>query len=151
MPPAPAAPATAVSSPALVPTSPASPLRSSDSPGCDAAARNLFRLHGPPPGWWWATTWILLGDAVVIVACIGIGRWLFDDAHELFRERRPGTFASVAVLVCSGLSCFRIRKRVAGSPVAAFWLAFGVVMCVAGADDLFRLHEHLDKIFHRLT
>jgi hypothetical protein len=111
----------------------------------------LFRFHAPPPGWVQATGWILLCNALLIPLLIWLGLLFFNDPHEMFRERRPGTFATVAALVCAGVVCFRIRRRVMGRPVAAFWLALGVMMCVAGADDLFTIHEHLDKYFHRLT
>jgi hypothetical protein len=116
-----------------------------------AAIRELFRFQPAPPGWRRAAGWILLCNALLIPLLIWLGLLFFNDPHEMFRERRPGTFATVAALVCSGVVCFKIRRRVIGRPVAAFWLALGVMMCVAGADDLFTIHEHLDKYFHRLT
>jgi hypothetical protein len=115
------------------------------------AIRDLFRVHPAPPGWWRATVWILACNAVLIALLIWLGLLFFNDPHEMFRERRPGTFATVAALVCSGIVSFKIRRRVIDWPVAAFWLALGIMMCVAGADDLLTIHEHVDKYFHRIT
>jgi hypothetical protein len=115
------------------------------------AIRNLVRLHSAPPGWRRAAGLILLVNAVFIALCITIGALVFQDTHELFRENKPGTLATVAVLVCSGIVCFKIRNRVRERPIADFWFAFGILMCLAGADDLLRLHEQADRLFHRLT
>ena len=99
--------------------------------GWGAAIRDLFRLHAPPPGLWRAGERILLANAVLIVLCIVVGRWFYNDAHEMFRAPswhvRDGRRAGVA-----GIVCFKIRNRVRGQPIAAFWLAFGILMCLAG-------------------
>ena len=115
------------------------------------AIGDLFRVHQAPAGWWRSVVLILSANAVLMAALIGIGLSLFNDPHEMFRERRPGTFATVAALVCAGIVSFKIRRRILGRPIARFWLAFGILMCVAGADDMFRLHEQIDRHFHRIT
>jgi hypothetical protein len=112
------------------------------------AIRALLRAQPAPPGWWRAAFIIYLADLLVIAACIACGHVVFGDALRLFREWTPGTLASVAALAIAGAICLRIARRIRGNPLAAFWSAFGPLLCIVAADDLFSLHEVADRYLH---
>lgn len=111
--------------------------------------RSLLQVQKVPDRWWRAVMIVYAANIFVIIGCIVSGQLIYGDTAKMFGEAKPGTMASVAVLAGAGVVCLRIRKRLAGTPLAGFWLAFGVLMCLAAADDMMRIHEHVDRYIHQ--
>lgn len=112
--------------------------------------RSLLRVQSIPASWWRAAIIVYAVDVFVIVGCIVGSKLIHGNTDRMFGEKQPGTLASVAALAGAGIVCLRIRKRLLGTPLAAFWRAFGILMCLATADDLFQIHERLDRVIHAI-
>ena len=81
---------------------------------------------------------------------IGLGSTLYGNAGHLFRERKAGTYLSFVFLVGSGVVAARIAARVRGQRFARFWWVTAVLFAYMGGDDLFVVHERLDRWAHHL-
>jgi hypothetical protein len=101
-----------------------------------------------PPRWPTAVVLVLLANVLCMTACIVVGLWKYGDATELFKERKLGTYFTVASLVAAEFTCYGVAWLMRGSRVFRFWLFFGLLLGVAASDDLFRLHERLDEAIH---
>jgi hypothetical protein len=110
----------------------------------------LFRRHPAPPGWSLAFTKVMSATVGIIIVCVVLGRFVFGDTGHMFGERKLGTFASVAALAGAGVVSLKVHRRTRGTPSHGFWGPFGVLLCVVAADDLFRLHEQVDRWTHTL-
>lgn len=100
-------------------------------------------------------------NCAVILICL-LGGWLKSgDVNAWFGEKRLGTLASVTMLVAAGVVCLRIGRAI-GTPDEPldtertsrggfrwFWLLFSGLLFLVAADDLFRLHERVDRWLHQ--
>ena len=118
--------------------------------GLLALLRLALRRPVAPHDWLRVAGFVMLGNAITIVTCLVISRLAYGNYHRLFGEKHLGTLVSVGVLVASGVVCLKIAKQLPLARVRRFWKAFGVLLCIAAADDLLRLHEKLDKWLHAL-
>ncbi|HEV7301980.1 MAG TPA: hypothetical protein VGN72_21775 [Tepidisphaeraceae bacterium] len=113
-----------------------------------ALVRLSVRRVSPPPGWRSVAKWVLLSNTLVILLCVALSEWIYGNNHRLFGEKHLGTLAAVGVLVASGVVSLNIAKRLPQTKVRQFWMSFGVLLCVVAFDDMFRLHERIDRWIH---
>lgn len=113
----------------------------------------LYRLRhpGPPPPGLLGTALVLLSLSVAAVAVlIWLGAVWYNAPHQFFRERQIGTLLSVLNLVASGGVSALIAWRIRPAPAARFWWLMGALFVWVGCDDLFGIHEDVDKLVHVL-
>ena len=106
---------------------------------------------GPPPTALPGTAFVLLAlclAAVVVLLQLGLA-W-HQNPHHFFNERRVGTYLSFLNLVATGAVAAMVARPLRGTPSAGFWwvAAFGFVWL--GCDDLFIIHESIDRRIHAI-
>jgi hypothetical protein len=115
-----------------------------------AVVHGLVR-PGPPPTALPGAAFILmaLGLASVVVL-VQLGLAWHQNPHHFFGERRAGTYLSFVNLVTTGAVAALIARRLRGTAAARFWwlAAFGFVWL--GCDDLFIIHESIDRRIHAI-
>src|SRR5687767_14756472 len=94
-----------------------------DEPLITAALRRT--LHPPPPPRRWVATSIaiIVGSTLLCLLLAWLGMRLHDGrAWYYFREKQPGTFASVALLFACAYVCHLVHRalRGRGDPFAKF-------------------------------
>jgi hypothetical protein len=123
----------------------------------------------PPPGFsWTATLWGLLRPGrppagllglaflllvlclATVVALLWLGHAWYGNSHRYFGERKAGTYLSFLNLVAAGVVAALIARRLGGAPGARFWWASAVGFGWLGCDDLFVLHERIDRGIHAI-
>jgi hypothetical protein len=113
------------------------------------AALYRVRHPGPPPRGLLGTAVVLLAITVAAIAVlIWLGAAWYGAPHQYFREQQIGTFLSVLNLVASGGVSALIAWRVRPAPAARFWWWMGALLVWVGCDDLFGIHEDVDKLLH---
>lgn len=101
---------------------------------------------GPPPTPLAGRAFILLAFCLAaIVVLVQLGHAWHDDPHWFFSERKAGTYLSVLNLVATGVVAAAIARRLRGTPSARFWWVATVGFVWLGCDDLFVLHERVDR------
>lgn len=110
--------------------------------------RALRRPGSPPPGLVPVAAVLVTGGLAAVLALIWLGHAWHDDPHRFFGERKVGTYLSFFNLVATGAMAAVISRRLGPVPFARFWwvAAFGFVWL--GCDDLFTLHERIDRGVH---
>src|SRR5687767_14368823 len=124
-----------------------------DTPAAFSWRREFVHLSEPHPlprGWLRTAVCVLALTAAVIIICLFYGKAMYGTYHHMFGEKRLGTYAAVFVLVAAGVTCLQIRRRLSGTRIARFWLAFGILLLLAALDDLVRVHERIDQLIHYL-
>jgi hypothetical protein len=79
------------------------------------------------------------------VVLVQLGHAWHDDPHWFFSERKAGTYLSVLNFVAAGVVAAAIARRLRGTPSARFWWAATVGFVWLGCDDLFVVHERVDR------
>jgi hypothetical protein len=116
-----------------------------------SAALEALRRPGRPPAALPATAAILLVlSLAAVVVLIQLGHAWHDDPHRYFGERKVGTYLSFVNLVATGVVAALVACRLAGSPFARFWRAAAAGFVWLACDDLFVLHERIDRGVHAL-
>jgi hypothetical protein len=104
---------------------------------------------GTPPTALAGTAFVLLALCVAaVVVLVQLGHAWHDDPHRFFGERKAGTYLSFLNLVATGVVAASIARRLRGSPFARFWWVAAVGFVWLGCDDLFVIHERLDRGIH---
>jgi len=110
-----------------------------------------LRHPGPPPGALKGTAVILL---LLCLAAVGVLIWLgrawHGDSHQLFRERQVGTYLSALNLAATGVVSAAVARGLPRSSFARFWWAAAIGFVWLACDDLFVLHERIDRGVHVL-
>lgn len=86
------------------------------------------------------------GATIAVLWWLGSAR---GDPALYFDEWEAGTYASAALLVACAIASAAVARRLAGSGPARFW---GIVAAGFGwlaYDEVFRVHERLDRWVHR--
>jgi hypothetical protein len=104
---------------------------------------------GPPPTALPGVAFILLALCLAaVIILVQLGHAWHDDPHRFFGERKAGTYLSFFNLVATGVVAASIARRLRGKPFARFWWAAAVGFVWLGCDDLFVVHERLDRGIH---
>ena len=107
------------------------------------------RRPGPPPPGLVAVAAVLVtGCLVTILALAGLGQAWSDNPHRFFGERKAGTYLSFLNLVATGAMAAVIARRLGPVPFARFWQLAAIGFVWLGCDDLFTLHEQIDRGVH---
>lgn len=112
--------------------------------------RVLRRPSPPQPGLARAGTLLLALCLATVLVLIGLGYAWHDNPHRFFGERKAGTYLSFLNLLATGATSASIARRLEPTPFARFWWAAAVGFVWLGCDDLFTLHEQIDRAFHAL-
>jgi hypothetical protein len=110
---------------------------------------SLFRI-GQFPRHWPRAAFAVIGSSLGMIAlCIWVGIEFYEDPDKWFGEKKPGTLWSVGLLAASGVVCLQMRKCCPPA-MRGFWLFSGLLLCLAGLDDLVRIHERMDRLVHAI-
>ena len=88
-----------------------------------------------------------LGTSIVAVV---LSLLIYGDLSHYFGERRFGTYASVAMLFGGAHASFRLSRRLGTDPFSRLWWIGAVGLAYMGLDDLFTIHEGVDRGVHLL-
>jgi hypothetical protein len=91
---------------------------------------------------------VLGGTLVIIAVLIWHGARAHDNPAWHFGEAHLGTYYSGALLVVNAVLSLAISRRLAGHPLAKFWLVAFVGFLFLTFDELALLHEGADKWLH---
>jgi hypothetical protein len=92
---------------------------------------------------------LALSLAAVLVLAI-LGYVWHDNSHRYFGERKVGTYLSFLNLLATGALSASIAQRLGPRDFARFWWVAAVGFVWLGCDDLFTLHERIDRGLHAL-
>ena len=129
----------------------------SGAPGAgDATGRGVFLpalaalLHpGPAPrGWWRFATTVVAGSAAATVVFALAGWLMRDDPGKYFGEKRAGTLLSAGLLLASAWTCRMVHHLPAALVFGRFWIVQASLFLFLAVDELFRVHERLDRLVH---
>jgi hypothetical protein len=112
--------------------------------------RAFGRPTPPPPGLVRAGAVLLSLSLVAVLALAALGYAWYANPHRLFGERKVGTYLSVLNLVATGVMAASIARQLGARPFARFWWAAAGGFVWLGGDDLFTLHEQIDRGLHTL-
>jgi len=112
--------------------------------------RALGRPGPPPPGLVGAGSLLLAFGLAAVLVLIGLGYAWHDNPHRYFGERKAGTYLSFLNLLATGAVSAAIARRLGPASFARFWWAAAVGFVWLGCDDLFTLHEQIDRGLHAL-
>jgi hypothetical protein len=112
--------------------------------------RALRRPNPSPPGLVRAGTLLLAFCLAAVLILIGLGYVWHDNPHRHFGERKAGTYLSFLNLLATAAVAASIARRLGPTPFAHFWQVAAVGFVWLGCDDLFTLHERIDRGLHAL-
>ena len=120
--------------------------------GFAAEALRVLTRPGPPPPGWARSTALLVVAVLALAAVIAWAGWLTrGDPDRYFGEQRPGTLLSAGLLFASAETCRRLHRTPgAAAAFGRFWIVHAFLFVYLGLDELFRVHERLDRLLHRL-
>jgi hypothetical protein len=110
--------------------------------------KSLRRPGPPPPGLVAVGAMLVTGCLVAVLAMIWLGHAWYDNPHRFFGERKAGTYLSFLNLVATGAMAGVIARRLGPVPFARFWRLAAIGVVWLGCDDLFTLHERIDRGIH---
>jgi hypothetical protein len=112
--------------------------------------RALWRAGPPPHGLVRVGTVLLALCLTAVLVLIGLGYIWHDNTHRYFGERKAGTYLSFLNLLATAAVSASIAQRLGGAPFARFWWMAAIGFAWLGLDDLFTLHERIDRGLHAL-
>jgi hypothetical protein len=115
-----------------------------------ATLQGLLRPGRPPAGLPGTAFLLLVLCLAAVVALMWVGHAWHGDSHRYFGERKAGTYLSFANLVATGVVSALVARRPTGRPGAPFWWTAAVGFVWLACDDLFVLHERIDRGVHAL-
>ena len=112
--------------------------------------RALARPGPPPPGLVRVGTLLFALSLAAVFVLIGFGYAWQDKPRRYFGEWHAGTYLSVLNLLATGAVSASIARRLGATPFARFWWAAAGGFVWLGCDDLFTVHERIDRGVHAL-
>jgi hypothetical protein len=112
--------------------------------------RAFCRPSPPPPGLVRAGVLLLALSLVAVLALAALGYAWYANPHRYFGERKVGTYLSFLNLLATGVMAVSIARGLGPSPFARFWWVAAGGFVWLGCDDLFTLHEQIDRGLHAL-
>jgi hypothetical protein len=94
--------------------------------------------------------WVVGGSAVATVLIAFAGWALRDDPGKYFGEKKPGTLLSAGLLLASAWTCRLVHHLPAAALFGRFWIVQASLFLFLAVDELFRVHERLDRLVHYL-
>jgi hypothetical protein len=116
-----------------------------------ATLRALVRWSPPPPGLLRAGALLVTLSLAAVIALAALGHAWSGNPHRYFGERKLGTYLSFLNLIATGAVAGSIARGLGGRRFARFWWAAAVGFVWLGCDDLFTLHERIDRGLHALA
>jgi hypothetical protein len=122
---------------------------SGETPFSWRASLRALRHPGPAPPGLPALAFVLVSSCVATVAVlVWLGYAWHDDSHHFFRERKLGTYLSFASQMAAAVVATLIGRRLRPASFARFWFAMAALLAWTAGDDLFVLHERVDRALH---
>lgn len=108
--------------------------------------RLLKRLWaaGPQAAGDWRSLVVLTITLALFSAFVLVGVLARSDPDKWFGEGKPGTLLSVAWLTWAGVVSVGAGLSLKRAGLRLGWCVFGLLLMVAAADDMLKLHEQLD-------
>ena len=104
----------------------------------------------PPPGALPLAAAMLALTFLVIAVLIWLGVTRYDRAARYFGEGRAGTYYSGLQLVASAVVAAVLARRAGRHPVRRFWWVVAGAFLYLSLDEVYGLHEELDRGVHKL-
>ena len=104
----------------------------------------------PPPGALPLAAAMLALTFLIIAVLIWLGVTRYDRAARYFGEGRAGTYYSGLQLVASAVVAAVLARRAGRHPVRRFWWVVAGAFLYLSLDEVYGLHEELDRGVHKL-
>ena len=104
----------------------------------------------PPPGALPLAAAMLALPVLVIAVLIWLGVTRYDRAARYFGEGRAGTYYSGLQLLASAVVAAVLARRAGRHPVRHFWWVVAGAFLYLSLDEVYGLHEELDRGVHKL-
>lgn len=104
----------------------------------------------PPPGALPLAAAMLALTFLVIAVLIWLGVTRYDRAARYFGEGRAGTYYSGLQLLASAVVAAVLARRAGRHPVRRFWWVVAGAFLYLSLDEVYGLHEELDRGVHKL-
>ena len=104
----------------------------------------------PPPGALPLAAAMLALTFLIIAVLIWLGVTRYDRAARYFGEGRAGTYYSGLQLVASAVVAAVLARRAGRYPVRRFWWVVAGAFLYLSLDEVYGLHEELDRGVHKL-
>jgi hypothetical protein len=95
---------------------------------------------------------IILGTTIVLIAVLV---WLGIAWHAMpsryFRERQAGTYYSGLLLLMTGVLAWGAARRAGIASSRRFWAVAALGFAFLALDEVLRIHEETDRLFHQLV
>lgn len=110
-----------------------------------------LRHPGPlPPGTLRVTVTLLAVTLTVIAVLIWLGITRYDRAARYFGEGRAGTYYSGLQLLASAVAAAALARRSGPPEFRRFWWTIAGGMGFLAVDEVYGIHEELDRGIHKL-
>jgi hypothetical protein len=108
-----------------------------------------LRRPGPPPAGLAGTAFVLLVLSLAAVfVLVQLGYAWHENPHHFYGEKKAGTYLSALNLAATGVVSGLTALRLRGTPFARVWWIAAVGFVWLGCDDLFVIHESIDRRIH---
>jgi len=87
---------------------------------------------------------------VAITAALALHGLSVGDSDRWFHEGKWGTILNTVTLGVAAFFAFREAEWFPDEGVQPFWIGCGVLLAIASADDMLKIHEHVDRWIHGL-
>jgi hypothetical protein len=108
-----------------------------------------LRSPPPPPRRWVGLSIAILTIGTIAMVALMVAGYLHHGWPAYYlQDHQPGTWLSAGCLALAGLVSLATARRCLQRAGRRFWILAAATLFLATADDLFRLHEHLDLAIH---
>ena len=109
------------------------------------ALKGMVHPHRPHARWTKPAIGVLIGVGVVIALLVTAGVVRHDNPGRYFGEGRPGTTATVLMLLVAAGYSWSIWYALRPRKLARFWLVAAIGFAWLAIDDQFKGHETIDN------
>lgn len=115
--------------------------------------RGLSELRhpgAPPAGTFRVTVLLLLITTVVIAVLVWLGITRYDGSAHYFGEGRAGTYYSGLQLLASAVAAAVLARKSGPHAFRRFWWTVAAGLLFLALDEVYGLHEDMDRGIHKL-